>query len=297
MAILITGATGYLGSRVTEILSKKGLELVCCAKDPTTKQNNTSYVQGDITDMKFVDGLFKTNRIELVIHLAANIEMKNEKENISNIMNANVLGTANIIAAMINNKVKKIIFASSMAVIGIPKQLPVGRNHRCRPLSVYGLSKKHAEDIIEYVANEYGITGCTIRFPGLFGGGRKSGAIYNFVENALKNTAIKINLETPVIWDIMHVDDAAMIIAKAVDRIDEIKKHETFGVDYGEPVEISDVAKRVVVHAKSDSKIMVTGNKKSHPFCFDNNDFRRITGIILPKLDRKIKDLIEEMKT
>jgi UDP-glucose 4-epimerase len=146
MRILVTGNKGFIGRVVEQRLIETGHDVV-----------GFDIVDGD--DIRNPGLLQKKVRgCNAIVHLAA-IEGQAEKD----VMETNVAGTWNILYAGEQTKVQKIIFISSVDVLGVfqgegtPLYLPLDEDYPCHPKSTYSISKKLAEEMCGYFSNRSGI--------------------------------------------------------------------------------------------------------------------------------------------
>ena len=149
--ILITGATGFLGSRLVEIMSTiKGLEILATGRTLKTqnisKKSNLKYVLGNLEDTKFVDSLVKG--IDTIIHTAA---LSSQMGNPKDFQRANVEATKHLLKAAKANKIKKFIFISSPSVyFRFKHQLELKESDTLpKPVNSYAYSKREAEKLVQ----------------------------------------------------------------------------------------------------------------------------------------------------
>lgn len=148
--VLVTGASGFIGSRLIASLAKSGFNVVALSRKDVDFSDG-KVVFGDfasLEDLRQLDGL----GIDVVIHLAGVTGDANEED----CMTVNVAGTSRFMRYMIDLGVKKYVIASSIAVVGcltadfMPDSLPIADNHRCNSSNVYGLSKYFVEETGKY---------------------------------------------------------------------------------------------------------------------------------------------------
>lgn len=164
MNILITGGAGYIGSHISYQLMYKGHSLVIIDnlsnsnisvinKLNKINKNKAIFYEGDICDRNILNEVFTNNNIDLVIHMAG---LKSISESILHPIKYyknNVAGTLELLNAMFENNIYKIIFSSSATVYGEPHTLPIKEDHSLSPTNPYGKSKKIVEDILIDLSN------------------------------------------------------------------------------------------------------------------------------------------------
>ncbi|WP_017472133.1 NAD-dependent epimerase/dehydratase family protein [Amphibacillus jilinensis] len=161
MEILLTGAAGAIGSSLTYGLKDKySLTLTDIDKKKLTKLNNNFLIEElDINDAQACKSLF--SGIDVVIHLAGN---PNPEQNFESILESNIKGTYNVFKAAVDNKVKKVIFASSAQTIeAYPVDVQLSENDPVRPKNLYGVSKVFCESLASYFSYEYHIPFIALR--------------------------------------------------------------------------------------------------------------------------------------
>jgi len=157
--IIITGGNGFIGRHLLKkILSTKRYSVAIISnssnindkypEDKNLGQIPLRFYRADIRNSNAISDIFKHEKAETCIHLAAKISVADSINNPDETMDINVKGTLNVLEACSNNKVKNLVFASSAAVYGDVKDLPISENHVLRPLSPYGKSKMIAEKLV-----------------------------------------------------------------------------------------------------------------------------------------------------
>jgi UDP-glucose 4-epimerase len=158
--VIITGGNGFIGRHlVKKLISTKPSTLALISNLSRIKDKNSAVrnLQGDIQfrtyiadirDRNVISNIFRQEKADTCIHLAAKISVADSINNPDETMDINVNGTLNVLEACSNNKVKNFVFASSAAVYGDVKDLPISENHVLTPLSPYGKSKMLAEKLV-----------------------------------------------------------------------------------------------------------------------------------------------------
>ena len=149
--VLVTGATGFLGTRLIEKISNiKGLEIVATGRTVKTKKiskkSNLKYILGDLKDTQFIDSI--TDGLDAIIHTAAlSAQMGNPKD----LYRSNIEVTKNLLEAAKTKKVKKFIFISSPSVyFRFKHQLDLKESDILpKPINIYSSSKREAEKLVQ----------------------------------------------------------------------------------------------------------------------------------------------------
>lgn len=154
--ILITGAGGFLGRYLVEtLLADKDNRLILTDrlninKDLYKKSRQVvSFPYLDIMKRENVFDLFKREKIDTCIHLAAKVNIKDSIKNPNETIAVNVAGTLNILDACYHNNIKNFVYPSSASVYGNPVKLAISEDQILTPISPYGISKVCGEQCVE----------------------------------------------------------------------------------------------------------------------------------------------------
>lgn len=140
--ILLTGGTGFIGKHALEKIKRLGMyKIIVLSRKYHVDIDGVSYIQGDIADAEILDKII--SRVDYVIHMAGC------KKDADSYYSTNVSGTKNILEACTNNRVKKIIFLSSVGVIGPSESNEIDENTMCHPHNNYERSKYEAELLVK----------------------------------------------------------------------------------------------------------------------------------------------------
>lgn len=167
--VLVTGASGYIGSATALYLTKKNYKVVILDKnklksDYLSKLKDVDFIQGDFSDEKILDQIFNKYNIEAVIHFAGFIEVGASVKNPFIYYENNLIKSIILLKKMISYKVDKFIFSSSAAVYGIPKEIPIKENLIKLPISPYGKTKYMLELVLKDFAKAYNIQAVALRY-------------------------------------------------------------------------------------------------------------------------------------
>ena len=145
MSILVLGGAGYIGSHTVYQLIENGKEVVIVDNLQTGFKElihpKAKFYQGDLRDKTFLNNVFEQEKIDGVIHFAANslvgVSMKEPLEYYDN----NVYGMIVLLEVMKNHSVKHIVFSSTAATYGEPKRIPIEEDDETYPTNPYGETK------------------------------------------------------------------------------------------------------------------------------------------------------------
>lgn len=171
--ILVTGGAGYIGSHCTKALLNNGFSVVVfdnlsTGHEETIKTlkqlGNLNFVKGDLQNKSDLKKVFEEFKIDSVIHFAACSQVGESVSNPQKYYFNNVYGTLNLLEAMLNNEVKKIVFSSTAATYGEPVYTPIDEKHPQNPINPYGQSKLMIEKILDDYNKAYGLKSIRLRY-------------------------------------------------------------------------------------------------------------------------------------
>jgi len=166
--ILVTGGVGYIGSHMAGMLIEAGHNVVIFDNLSTGVKawlaKGAKFVKGELLADGAIGKVFKQYPISAVIHFAAKIVVPESICKPELYYRNNVGGTANLLSAMVQHKVHRIVFSSTAAVYGNPQKVPVTEDALTVPLSPYGTSKLMAEKILQDMAQAGSIDFIALRY-------------------------------------------------------------------------------------------------------------------------------------
>jgi UDP-glucose 4-epimerase len=177
--IFVTGGAGYIGSICVEELLQYGHDVIVfdnlseghrMAIDP-----RATFIQGDLNDSKSVSLAINTSRPEAVMHLAANALVAESMQNPYKYFHNNVCGGLNLLNAMIENSVKRLVFSSTCATFGTPDRVPIDEDTAQNPINPYGESKLMFERILRWFDQIHALTFVALRYFNVAGASEKYG--------------------------------------------------------------------------------------------------------------------------
>ncbi|MED4925172.1 UDP-glucose 4-epimerase GalE [Anoxybacillus geothermalis] len=166
--ILVCGGAGYIGSHAVYRLLEKGERVVVVDNLQTGHREavhpDAVFCQGDIRDREFLRTVFRQHDIEAVIHFAANSLVGESMEEPLKYYDNNVYGTQVLLEVMREFGVKQIVFSSTAAVYGEPKQIPIVETDPTEPTNAYGETKLAMEKMMKWADRAYGIRSISLRY-------------------------------------------------------------------------------------------------------------------------------------
>lgn len=200
--VLVTGASGYLGSRIVARLQAQSSAVIGTSRHGS--------LPCELTDSQSVARLVIDTGAKTIIHCAAHVPQSALNYDDDEAAGASLRMVANLIAAA----PRHIVFASTMTVYGVVEKLPVRESDSSRTLSGYSGAKKAAEELLLRASH---LRATILRLPGLFGPPRRGGLLYN-AALAFANGKAPRTPGKPPLWAAMHVDDAADLCIRATRR-------------------------------------------------------------------------------
>ena len=225
MNVLITGGYGFIGSHVAEEFFKEGYRIFIIDNLSTGNSKNIKFkhtsFQLDIEDHR-CEEVFRSNKFDAVIHLAAQINVVGSIEDPYRDTKSNILGLINMLQLSAQYGVRKFAFASSAAVYGNNRQVPLSEEAMTDPLSPYGMSKATGELYCKKWSALYGLSTICFRFSNVYGPRQgvvgEGGVISIFMERAAGGKELEIFGDGNQTRDFIYVKDIANAIYKAVEK-------------------------------------------------------------------------------
>jgi UDP-glucose 4-epimerase len=250
MKVLITGGAGFIGSMILEEVLTKGWEPIIVdnlsAGNISTIPKGVPFYQIDIRSHN-LEEVFRLNKPEIVIHQAAQISVEYSKHHPKEDCEINIVGTINLLDLCVKYKVSKFIFASSAAVYGATKNVPILETNELKPISFYGLSKWMSEQYIKLYHNQHGLSYTILRYSNVYGVGQnplgEAGVISIFTNKIIKHQPLTVYGEGSQTRDFIFVRDVAKANLQAVSFGD----NKTFNISTGKPISLN----RLIEHLKN----------------------------------------------
>jgi UDP-glucuronate 4-epimerase len=234
MNILITGAAGFIGSTLALRLLARGdtvygidnlndyysvalkeARLARIANNP-----NFRFQKLDIADRDGVAKLFRENKFDAVMNLAAQAGVRYSLVNPHAYVDANLVGFVNLMEGCRHSKVGHFVFASSSSVYGANTKQPFSEHDNVdHPVSLYAASKKSNELMAHSYAHLFGMSCTGLRFFTVYGPwGRPDMALFLFTKGILEGTPIKVFNNGQMVRDFTYIDDIVEGVIRVIDR-------------------------------------------------------------------------------
>ncbi len=269
--ILLVGGTGYIGSHLNTSLINLLYEVYTTGTKDLSYKN---YYQLDYNNPSTFNNL-KNLSFDLVIILASSLTSIKTTDITHPDLLTNTVKYSNFLQYLNNNKItQNIIYLSSMTVYDKNALSPVQETSLLHPLSTYGLSKQIAENITSFFCLSNNINGVILRIPGVYGGNRQMGIIYNGI-NKLKNGGIlDYELSSLGYWETIHIDDLLYLIKNFIKYYDWGKLIEVYNLCYGEETNLEETFNFIQNELGIVNKVNIKSLPK--PFYMSNNKLKNL---------------------
>lgn len=277
MKILITGGAGFIGSALAKKLSKRGDKIILIDNfndyyNPKLKQDRVKIFlkdskfklyKGDIRDCKFLEKVFKKEKPDKVMHLAAMAGVRYSLENPLLYGEVNFMGTLNLMELSRKYKVKNFVYASSSSVYGANKKVPFAETDRVdNPISTYAATKKATELLAHMYSHTFGLNTTGLRFFTVYGPwGRPDMAYFKFTKSILAGKRIDVYNFGKMMRDFTYIDD---IVDGIIKTLGKISRYEIVNIGADKPEKLSTfievLEKNIGIKAKKNYMPMQPGD-------------------------------------
>ncbi|MFB3850651.1 MAG: SDR family NAD(P)-dependent oxidoreductase [Acidobacteriota bacterium] len=283
---LVTGGCGFIGSHIVELLLKNGwsvsvLDNLSSGSLENIKdfRSDIELLIGDVRDEEILNNALKD--VKTVFHQAAFISVPESELDPAECYDVNIGGTIKIAKIAYKKGVEKIVFASSCAVYGDNKKIPLSENDTLNPLSPYAYSKMAGEAILKEISQKTKINISVLRYFNIYGprqnpNGRYAAVISKFISDSLKRKKITIEGSGEQTRDFTFVKDVANANLLAANFFK--KNYEIFNICSSIETTINCLAEEVSKLTNGVEIVYVNGRK---------NDIQRSCGSV-----KKAQDLL-----
>lgn len=217
MHAVVTGGAGFIGSHLVERLLTEGytvdvVDTLVAGRFKDRFLEGAQYHEFDVRDHVKLGTLIRSG--SLVFHLAALPRIQDSIEQPLETFDVNVGGTASVLEAARVHHAARVVFASSAAVYGESKKLPLQESGTLQPVSPYGVHKQMGEQLLHIYRQQFSVAGCSLRFFNVYGPRMDPSGAYALVVGKFVE-AVKSGLPVPIVGDgsstrdFVHVRDVA----------------------------------------------------------------------------------------
>lgn len=251
--MLVTGGAGFIGSHLVDALLAAGCTVrvldnlsTGCRQNLEEFGGDVELVVGDIRDRDMLDRCCRN--IDTVFHLAAFISVPGSVEDPEAADSVNITGTLQTLLSARDSGVRRVVFSSSAAVYGEPRELPVVETAPTRPASPYGLEKLYGEHICRLFHELYGLETVALRYFNVYGPRQSPSSAYaavipKFLDAANAGVAATVFGDGSQTRDFLYAADIAQanILASRADKA----AGQTINIASGSPVSVLELHQRI----------------------------------------------------
>jgi UDP-glucose 4-epimerase len=251
--IVVTGGAGFVGSNIVRRLLKERASVVVLDDFYTGEMDNLpvedpqlEVVRGSVTDFDLVRDVVKGASV--VIHEAARniiVSTRNPREDYE----VNIGGTLNVLLAVRETNVPRIVYASSASVYGNPRYLPINEDDAANMLSPYSVSKFAGENYCKAFYESYGLSTSVVRYSNVYGTAQRPdnpycGVVSKFFEAAMSKQSPRIHGDGEQTRDFTYIDDVveATLLAAIMVKADG----QIYNVGTGRETTINQLARIII---------------------------------------------------
>ena len=263
-AILVTGGAGYIGSHVVKDLLRQNHKPIVFDNLQTGHPKvtkSTLFIEGDLSDQKKLKETFQSYPIVAVMHFAADCLVGESVQKPEKYFNNNVKNSMKLIEMMEEFNVRKIVFSSSAAVYGEPKEIPISEEHPCAPTNPYGETKWIIEKVLQTFHDEGKLNFISLRYFNAAGAdpegelgedhSPETHLIPIVIKAGLEGTSVPVfgsDYNTPdgtCIRDYIHVSDLAQAHILALRKLEQGEISGVYNLGNGNGYSVREVIETV----------------------------------------------------
>lgn len=259
---------------------QEGHEVIIVDNLVTGKRRNINkaarFYKLDIQSWR-LERVFRNERPNIVMHLAAQMDVRKSVEDPMFDAQVNVLGTLNVLQQAVKHGVRKVVFSSSGgAIYGEQDVFPAPESHPTRPMSPYGLSKLCGEQYLSYFQRASGLQMVSLRYANVYGPRQdpegEAGVVAIFIQKMLHNEQAVINGNGRQTRDFVYVDDVVEANLAMMGQ----ETQGTYNVGTGLETSVNDLFRILVEHTGTTCKEVHGPAKKGEQArsCIDNSKLR-----------------------
>lgn len=284
MNILVTGGAGFIGSNIVDKYLEAGHRVIVADNLSTGHRRNLNpeaiFYETDIRTPE-LEEIFRKHNIDIVNHLAAQIDIRKSLADPLNDASVNIIGGINLLNMAKKYEIKKLIYSSTGgAMYGEPVYLPADEQHPVRPFAAYGASKHALEHYIELYNDLYSLDYTVFRYANVFGPRQdplgEAGVIAIFIGKMQEG-------ETPLIFgdgnqtrDFVYIDDVVQANLIALEK----GSSEIFNIGTGRETTVNEVYEtiRELIPGAPEVKYEPARPGEIYRICLDSSKAKKMLG-------------------
>jgi UDP-arabinose 4-epimerase len=283
VSVLIVGGAGYIGSQTAKAVAAAGLEPIVFDNLVYGHEWAVKWgplVRGDLADRPLLADVMKRHRVDAVIHFAAYAYVGESVTNPRKYFGNNVVGSLNLLDAMLDAGVRDVVFSSTCATYGEPQRVPISEDHPQSPVNPYGETKLAVEKMLHWYGQAYGIRYAALRYFNAAGADPdgevgethdpETHLIPLAIEAAVGAGELAIfgtDYPTPdgtAIRDYIHVEDLAEAHLLALEG-GAVGEHRIFNLGSGDGYSVREVIETAKAVTGIDIPVQETGRRAGDP--------------------------------
>ena len=303
MSIMITGGTGFIGARIIRKLVERGEDVVCFDLAPPRASlqpylDRIEVYRGDITQVPHLLEAVNTHSIDRIIHMAAMLPPDTEDRPHFGML-VNIQGTNNVFEVARWTGVRRVVYASSIAVYGVQETFgnrPLTEGDISNPANVYGMTKAVNDFSARTYIDQFGLDLRAVRISTVFGHGRVTGMTGMIGGLLMSLPAVGKPVDLPFHRDeassMIHAEDAAEIFVRIA--LSDGLKHNVYlsGGHLATAGEMADIVRGLIPDAK-----ITTGDRfVPHVYLVDNSRMLADIGYEMAPLRVRILEHINDAR-
>ncbi len=243
--VLVTGGCGFIGSHIVDRLVSDGYVVVVLDDLSTGSIDNLNkdaiFYQGDVSDQLFVNKVFDQHQISYVVHQATKINTNALHEDPLRDVRSSIDSTILLAGNCVKHKVKKLIYASSVAVYGRAEELPALESSLLEPIYSYGIAKYSAESYLKYYSTYYDLDYQILRYANVYGPRQpiygEVGVIAIYTDRLIKGEQLIVFGDGKHQRDYIYVSDVVDFTVQSM----KFRESSTYNIGRGIPVTVNEL--------------------------------------------------------
>lgn len=225
-SIAVTGGAGFIGSHIADALARAGHSVLVLDDLSSGKRENLAPgAELRVLDVRSPEAaaLLVDGGVEILVHLAAQMDVRRSTADPAFDADVNILGTLNLLTAGVRGSLRQVVFASTGgAIYGEQEEFPATEDHPTRPCSPYGVSKLAGESYLHYFHQAHGLDVACLRYANVYGERQnphgEAGVVAIFLERLLHGEPCTIFGDGLQTRDFVHVSDVVAANLEALGR-------------------------------------------------------------------------------